>query len=239
MMRMARLALATGLALAPGLAGAQGSDQLAPLQKAIRICTDPAVMPDDWAAALDGWTEVDATEQLIRYYVAARVVQSASEGRGASTGLSSAEFADRLAEMSRDLEHRMSDADYSHPTEEYDIRFYQHPSGWLLRLTIDAEDPVYSECNLFHDEPDEELIAYLARPYMTVRPRATFLGPTLDVETYVPDPSGETANVGYHLFLLDPEQPTPEIAADIDPLHHSAAVSFLAGVFAPGREVAE
>lgn len=199
---MAIAALSTCLASAPGIAGAQAQGQLATLEEALRICSDPAILPGGWDAALAGWTPVEADSGLLARATADRLFAIITADGSPIEGLL---LAGQLNE------HLYLIEDYQYELEQIaegnrdDVRpaFYSHDSGWRLAVKHFTDYPEISECLISHDRPDADVIAYLERPYLGASPYAVLGGRGLAVRARTPDGPGLAAVVYYSLFIPD------------------------------------
>lgn len=236
MIRVATLTLSACLASAPGLAGAQAQDQLAVLDEVTRICSDPGLMPGNWDAALAGWQRLDPPLDMIARLAADQILQYAAIGGDLPADPSPAEAQAVLSQLGAKLADEIEAADFGDSYDEMDLRFYDHPSGWFLMVELKADDPTAHECKLSHAQPGADLIATLERPYMTTAPFSTFLGRAFDVEGYVPESTGGTANVEFLTFILDPADVDADLPPESDPRTLGSALSMSIFLFAPGRE---
>lgn len=234
-MRMAILALAFGLT-APGIAGAQTNGQLAVLDQAIRICSDPAVMPGDWDAGLAGWTRTEPTVDLIRRHAADRLFQDMVEDGQPFAAFMLPDLLDEHLILAEAFPEEVSYVEAGIKAEDGETRFYRHDSGWLLVLDLEEPDASESTCTISHREPDAGVMTYLEQPYLTAAPYRMIGGRGLRIMTMVPDGKSPAADVDFGLFVLDPAELPADAMPETHPARFASGVSVTVSLYASSRE---
>lgn len=220
--RLAGLAVLAGVVTPAQAMASQPSGQMDALQQAIAICADPAILPADLAASLDGWAQIPLTDAL-RWRLTADLELSAALGDWTAADKPPlAELPMLHMELIEWQRHRIQQFDEDFP-EDY-LTIYQHDSGWLLAVAADAEFPNESTCTLSHMAPAPEVIAYAEQGYLGTAPFDMLVGRGMATKFYQPIRPGDIVT-DIRIFFREPHSLNLGIVPGDHPVHHASAIS--------------